>query len=292
MQAKEIRIEAVQASFGNDRTVFADEGLRELAESMAANGLAQPITVRRVSENGQAGAYQIIAGERRFRAARLLGWETIPAIVQKYDDRQAGAVMLAENTARVDLNPIEEGGAFQRRLDQGWTVGEVAKAAGKSAVYVQFRVKLLALRAEVRDLVATGQMPIGYAQILADADLDPNRQTIAVRLLSRNASPTPAWFRQECQRLAGEQAQPDMFADVLFLSPTPSAPVIETPSAPIPGETTPPAASGTPAEIFEAQIAFWLDAADQWKRYGKNFKRGECLAAAAALQAVRSSLGF
>jgi hypothetical protein len=82
-----------------------------------------------------------------------------------------------------------------------------------------------------------------------------------------------------------------MFADVLFMSATPGAPVIEVPAAPIPGETVPPAVGSTPAGIIDGQIAFWLEAADRWERFGKNFKRAECLAAAAALQSLRAALG-
>ena len=103
----------------NDRQAFDQVALEELSESIRAHGLVQPITIRPMPD----GHYQIVAGERRWRACKLLTWHEIPAIVRDLDDEAASAIMLAENIGRKDLNPIEEANAYHRRMDQfGWSV--------------------------------------------------------------------------------------------------------------------------------------------------------------------------
>lgn len=174
----------------NDRTAFDQVALQELAESIRDHGLAQPITVRPVE-----GGYEIVAGERRTRACRLLGWTVIPAIVRAMDDEQAAAIMLAENVKRVDLNPMDEGRAYQKRMDSiGWSVVMCADKANVSEDKLRARVKLLALAPEIQVLVASGQMTTGYAEALADLDL--NRQRIAMRYFSEARQPTLSEFRQ------------------------------------------------------------------------------------------------
>jgi hypothetical protein len=107
----------------NDRQAFEPVALQELADSIAAHGLAQPITVRPIA----GGLYQIVAGERRFRAMQLLGWERVPALVRDLDDRQASAIMLVENLNRVDLNPIDEARAYSKRMTEfSWAVSDIA----------------------------------------------------------------------------------------------------------------------------------------------------------------------
>ena len=110
----------------NDREDFDAAALQELADSIGQYGLAQPITVRPVGRD----RFQIVAGERRWRACRLLGWPTIPALVREMDDETASGVMLLENVQRAELNPIEEARAYARRMARfGWDVDRVAAAA-------------------------------------------------------------------------------------------------------------------------------------------------------------------
>lgn len=264
----------------NDRTIFHPAELHALADNIAANGLLQPIMVRPIGE----GRYQIILGERRFRAVCLLGWEKIPAVVQDVTDEEASAGMLSENMARANLDPIDEARAYQSRIDAfGWSVEELARIAGVSTVRVLFRLKLLRLRSDLQALIRTGNLALGYAQVLADAGLDTNHQAIAVDRLRDNGTPTPQWFRREVGALLTQQAQSSMLdpfeAAALTAQPTP-----EPIDPPHPATTIPPVQGTTPRETVAAHIAFWKSAADAWAVLGKSFKRQECQAAARALE--------
>jgi len=201
----------------NDRTVFNADALQELSDSIKEHGLIQPITVREISESD---LFEIVAGERRFRACQLAGMEVISAIIADMDDEEASAVMLSENIARSDLDPIDEAIAYQKRMDQfDWTIDEIAEKAGVSTIRVRFRIKLLALKEDLKQLVRTGNLSLGYAQIIASANLDSNFQALAVRALNENNNPTPGWFRNVCGKLFNQQAQSKMFEGVLFNDP-------------------------------------------------------------------------
>jgi len=283
---REIPLDQIAPSFGNDRTVFDDAALQALADSIRENGLAQPITVRSIK-----GGFQLIAGERRFRAHKLLGLPTIRAIVVVLDDQQAAAVMLAENTGRRDLDPIDEGKAYQRRMnDFGWDIKTVAARAGVSVQVVNNRLKLLTLRDDLQHLVRSGNLQIGYAQVIAEAELDNNRQLIAVRRLQNCPSPSPAWLRKECAELAEQQASNDMFDNALFAAADFSATVgkqeFKQKLPPDPRKDTAPINGKTYREVMENQVKFWMDAADKWDRFGKSGQQDRCLAAMSSLQAV------
>lgn len=268
----------------NDRTTFDETALQELADSLREYGLIQPITVRQLDDTD---LYQIIAGERRYRAARLLGWAQVPCIIIDADDEQAAALMLAENVARKDLDPIDEARAYQSRMDlYGWTIDQLAEKAGVSTIRVQFRLKLLRLTPEVQQLIRTNNLQLGYAQILSDSGLDTNRQRIAVAKLRDNPNPTPGWFRGVINILIEQQAQAGMFEqDLLNVQSAPALAALAN-EPPHPGTTQPPKIGRTPRERLQSQIEFWTRAADQWQRIGKPFKRQECQAAAQALQAA------
>lgn len=186
----------------NDRTRFDDRDLTELAASMAEHGLAQPITVRPRS----SGGYEIVAGERRTRAARQLGWASIPAIVRELSDEAAAGIMLAENILRRDLDPLDEAGAYQKRMQRfGWSAAETARQANVSVDRVRRRLALLSLLPDVQKLVRSGQLPIGHAELLSD--LDSNRQLVALRVFTGGRAPTLAEFRRICGELAAQQSQ-------------------------------------------------------------------------------------
>lgn len=267
-----------------DRTHFNPTKLQELADSIRELGLLQPVTVRALDNGG----YQLVAGERRFRACKLLGWADIPANVANVSDAQYAALMLAENTGREDLDPVDEAMAYQVRIDAlGWTVADCAKRAGVSEVRVQFRLKLLKLRGDLQELVRSGNLQLGYAQILADANLDTNRQMIALSRLRENSSPTPPWFRTTVAELLAQQAQGDLFDFPLMTGELPSTTTATAPvEPPTPATTKPPVSGRSLPEIVSGQIAFWQDAAAQWDALGKPFKRQECEAAAHALAAL------
>lgn len=202
-------VPAAQVFAGNnDRTTFDPAALTELAASIAANGIAQPPTVRPVGDR-----FEIVCGERRFRAmTEILGWVDVPVVVRDYTDQEAAAVMLAENVARADLNPIDEANAYQRRMTEfGMTQADLAAAVGVPAQTIYRRVVLLKLRPEIQKLVADGNLPQAYAQLMTPLDRD--RQVIAAQGF---ALPLAA-FRALCSRLQAEQDQETMFDPDTFL---------------------------------------------------------------------------
>lgn len=189
----------------NDRKHFDASALETLAESMAAHGLAQPITVRPAGDG-----YELIAGERRWRAAQRLGWETIPALVREMDDEAASAVMLAENAARADLDPIEEAMAYRSRMERfGWSQTRVAEVAGVSASRVNARLKLLTLVPEIQKLVASGSMPMAHGEVTSV--LEANRQRIAMRVFTRAEGMPLRRYREVVSKLLEEQSQEALF---------------------------------------------------------------------------------
>lgn len=146
------------------RKEFRPEQLADLEASLKANGLIQPITVRPAS---QGSGYELIAGERRFRAARRLGWTAIPALVKQVDDRDALSLALVENLQRADLDPIEEAEGYQR-LQQEFdaTQQQVADAVGKDRSTVANALRLLQLPATVRRMLQEGELSPGHARAL------------------------------------------------------------------------------------------------------------------------------
>jgi ParB/RepB/Spo0J family partition protein len=267
----------------NDRTIFDECGLRELAASINEHRLIQPITLR----HGKDGKlFEIVAGERRFRACKLLGWKTIPAIVTALKNEEASAITLAENIARKSLDPIDEACAYQSRIDSfGWSIEDLGKYAGASTIHIQFRLKLLKLIPEIQKLIRGGNIQIGYAQILADASLDSNFQLLAFSKLRDNPKPTMGWFRSIVSELKEKQDQGILFKGPLF-DKTCASNELETkniPEPPHPETTTPPKIGRNYKEILLHQINFWGKAANQWDAIGKPFKRNECRIAAQAL---------
>lgn len=271
----------------NDRTIFRDSEIQELAENMSLHGLIQPPTVRPLPD----GRFEVVAGERRTRAARQIGWTAIACYVQEMSDEEASAIMLAENAARADLDPIDEARAYASRMGRfGWSVERVAAAAGVSETRVHFRLKLLKLREDIQHLVRSNNLQMGYAQILADAELDANRQLIALQRLNEQKSPTPAWFRTEVGQLKIEQSQDSLFDLLQFTVDVPAEKrtVVDPPS---PLSDVPPAMPDAALdELLIAHIAFWEEAARGWARLGKSFKVQQCEAAARALSAVLATL--
>lgn len=270
----------------NDRTVFKKNDLEALAESIRSQGkgregrgLLQPITVRKAGRY-----YEIIAGERRFRAVQLLNWKSIPAITAQVTDEEAAALMLVENVSRADLDPIDEARAYRIRMDKyGWSEDKCAEYAGTSTTRVKFRLKLLSLRDDLLELIRFGHLQIGYAQILADASLDSNRQLLAVKALRDNPKPTPGWFRNIVNQYREQQLQAGLFDASPFLVCQPAPVNVEVTEPPHPFTTPPPIIGDSPAEIIRNQVQYWTAAAQEWGTIGKPFKKQECEAAAKAL---------
>jgi len=145
------------------RHVFDPDSLRELADSIAARGVIQPIVVRPVA----AGRYEIVAGERRWRASRQAGLTEIPVVVREVDEQSAIAIALIENIQRDDLNPLEEAGALERLLTEfGLTHQQVAEAVGKSRTMVTNLLRLLELNDDVKQHLQDERLEMGHARAL------------------------------------------------------------------------------------------------------------------------------
>ena len=151
---------------GQPRANFDEESLAELASSIAEYGLIQPITVRRLP----SGYYQIIAGERRWRASRLAGLGEVPVRIIEADDRLATELALVENLQREDLNPLEEAQGYRTLIEEyGLTQDEAAKRVGKSRPVVTNALRLLALAPEVQQFIEQGLLSAGHARAIAGA---------------------------------------------------------------------------------------------------------------------------
>ena len=156
-------ISQVESCAGQPRKHFDDAALADLADSIREHGIIQPLTVRKLA----SGYYQIIAGERRWRAARLAGLTQVPAIVIEADDRKAMELALIENLQREDLNPIEAANAMKQLMDEyHLTQEELAERIGKSRPAVTNTLRLLSLSPEVIQLVSNGKLSAGHARAL------------------------------------------------------------------------------------------------------------------------------
>jgi ParB family chromosome partitioning protein len=162
-ELKQLPIDLLQRGKYQPRTHMDKDALEELAASIKAQGVVQPIVVRPLN----AGSYEIVAGERRWRAAQLAGLETVPAVVRHIPDEAAIAIALIENIQRENLNPIEEANALQRLIDEfGMTHQRVAEAVGRSRAAVTNLLRLLTLQADVREMLERGKMDMGHARAL------------------------------------------------------------------------------------------------------------------------------
>lgn len=179
-----IPVEFCQRGKYQPRRDMHPEQLEELAESIKAQGVMQPIVVRRIAQD----KYEIIAGERRWRATQLAGLDTIPAIVREVSDEAAIAMALIENIQREDLNPIEEAVALKRLQDEfELTHQEVAQAVGKSRTTVTNLLRLMSLTDEVKTLLEHGDLEMGHARALLTLAPEEQRE-IARQVVAKGLS--------------------------------------------------------------------------------------------------------
>ena len=166
------------------RKEFRDDELAQLQASLAANGLLQPITLR-----GAGNSYELVAGERRLRAATRLGWTEIPAIVKDYDDKALLTLALVENLQRSDLNPIEEAEGYSRlSADFALTQQEIAEVVGKDRSTVANSLRLLNLPAVVRRMLQDGQLSVGHARALLGISSERVMIDLAREAVAKNYS--------------------------------------------------------------------------------------------------------
>ena len=185
---KLIRLDRIRMNPKQPRQVFDESGLEELRASLTEVGLLQPIAVRRVSEESDV-EYELIMGERRTRAARDLGWETIPAIIRETKDDQMLRDALLENIHRVQLNPLEEGAAYQQLLDEfNVTQEELARRIGRSRPQISNMIRLLSLPGAVQTRVAAGVLSAGHARALLGLNSTDRQAAIAQRIVNEGLS--------------------------------------------------------------------------------------------------------
>jgi ParB family chromosome partitioning protein len=180
-----VAIEDVHPSRGQPRKVFDDARLDELAASIRAQGIIQPLVVRL----RDGGGYELIAGERRWRAAQRAGLHEVPAVVRDVAEKRAFEMALVENLQREDLNPIEEAQGFERLIEEfGYTQEALATRVGKDRSTVANSLRLLRLPNAVRDLVTEGRLSMGHARALLGIEETDALERLARRVVARELS--------------------------------------------------------------------------------------------------------
>jgi ParB family chromosome partitioning protein len=178
-----IAIDLVDRSPFQPRQTITDEGLQELADSIRSQGLIQPIVVRKTADR-----YELIAGERRWRAAQIAGLQDIPAVIKQADDQAAAAMALIENLQRENLNPVEEAVAIANLIAQfNWTHQEVAEVLGKARATVSNSLRLLELADNARQMVNDRLLSMGHARALLSLPLE-QQNTIAKEIAAKQLS--------------------------------------------------------------------------------------------------------
>lgn len=180
--SKMVPIEYLQPGRYQPRRRFDEEAIKGLVESVREKGVLQPLLVRRVPD-GSPNQFEIIAGERRWRAAQLAGVPEVPVVVREMDDREALEIALIENIQRSDLTPLEEADGYRRLMDEfGHTQEDLAKVIGKSRSHVANMMRLLALPDPVKTMVNNGQLTAGHARALLTVE---NPETVAQEVIKR-----------------------------------------------------------------------------------------------------------
>ena len=181
------------------RTIFVEDELEGLAQSIKEHGVLQPIVVRRKGD----GVYELIAGERRLRAATIAGLSSIPALVRNSNDEKSLALALVENIQRQNLNPMEEAKAYSRLIGEfGLTQDLVASSVGKDRSSVANILRLLLLPKEVQHFIESGALSLGHAKVLAGISTPGPQLQIAKRIVSEQLS-----VRQTEQLVAGQKSK-------------------------------------------------------------------------------------
>lgn len=203
---RDIPVELLSRGEYQPRVDMRQESLADLAESIKSKGIVQPIVVRPLSGDGEA-KYEIIAGERRWRAAQLAGLDTVPAVVRDIDDEDAIAMALIENIQRENLNPLEESRALARLIEEfDLTHAEAAKAVGRSRAAVSNLLRLEDLSDRVKPMLEDRSLDMGHARALL-AIADPVQQHDAARQVAKNGLSVRATEKLVKRMLAGKQSQ-------------------------------------------------------------------------------------
>ncbi len=190
-------VEFLRPNPRNPRKDFAESELEDLSASIREKGILQPIVVRAAAEG--ADLYEIIAGERRWRAAQRAGLHDVPIIVVVADDREALELAIIENVQRSDLNPLEEAQGYERLIEHGYTHGDIAKVIGKSRSHVANMTRLVKLPEKTKQMLADGRISAGHARaLLAVSEPDAVASNIVERGLTV----------RDVERIAQQEADP------------------------------------------------------------------------------------
>ncbi len=174
-----IKLRLIEPNRNQPRKDFNEEGLQELAESIRVHGIVQPLIVTKRGDH-----YQIVAGERRWRAAKIAGLRELPAIVKDYSDKEIDEISLIENIQRQDLNPIEEAGAFKQLMDEyGLTQEALSERVAKSRTAITNSLRLLRLPEAVQELLKNSDISTGHAKVLLGLDT-PEKQAEAAKIVA------------------------------------------------------------------------------------------------------------
>jgi len=213
-------LEFIQRGRYQPRREFDPDALRELADSIVAQGVIQPIVVRPVPESASGSQrYEIIAGERRWRACQQAGLAEIPVVIREVDEPTALAIGLIENIQRADLNPLEESGALDRLISEfGLTHQQVAEAVGKSRTMVTNLLRLQELNQDVKDYVVQSRLEMGHARALlglkGGVQSQAARQVVAAGLSVRETEKLVRRLQQAGEAEAAGQRQPEIDPDI------------------------------------------------------------------------------
>lgn len=181
---RELRINEVEPNTEQPRKTFNDEKLAGLAESIKQHGVVQPLIVRR-----DGNTYKIVAGERRWRAARLAGLQTVPVIVKDLSGKQTMEIALIENLQREDLNPIEEAEAYEKLINEyGMTQEEVSVTVGKSRPAIANSMRLLTLQEKIKEKLITGEISSGHARALLSVESNDLRLKAMEEVIKKEMS--------------------------------------------------------------------------------------------------------
>lgn len=187
---KQVPIEALEANPEQPRKRFDEDRLRELAGSIEAQGIIQPIVVVPLASAGPQGArYQILAGERRWRAAQLAGQRTVPVVIRDTPQAERLELALVENLQRADLDPIEEARAYESLIDlHGYTQADLARRVGKDRSSVANIMRLLKLPTKVQELLIGGQLGMGHARALLGLERPAQMRELALEVVRKSMS--------------------------------------------------------------------------------------------------------
>lgn len=181
---QEIDIDEIKPNENQPRKAFDEEKIKELASSIKEHGVLQPVILRK-TKNG----YELVAGERRWRAAKLAGVRKIPAVVKNLTDVEVMQISLIENLQREDLTPLEEAMAYKRLMEEfGMTQEELASRIGKSRSQIANMVRLLNLEREIQEMISQGKITAGHARALLSVEDPKERMKIAKKIAVENIS--------------------------------------------------------------------------------------------------------